>query len=124
MKTTKMILAATLIGVAAVSAQARGFFGISIGVAVPTPVVVVSAPVYVAPVPVVYAPAPVIVQPPCPGVGYVWNAGYWNAVGYNRVWVPGNWQYRPSHVAYGYGYSHGYNGNNRGYNYGGNGWHR
>jgi hypothetical protein len=27
--------------------------------------------------------------PPCPGVGYVWTAGYWNA----GVWVPGYWNF-------------------------------
>jgi len=32
---------------------------------------------------------PAYVQPPCPGPGYEWAAGYWNA-GY---WVPGRWNY-------------------------------
>ena len=36
------------------------------------------------------APAPVLVeQPPCPGPGYVWVAGYYAP---NRVWVPGFWR--------------------------------
>lgn len=102
MKTTKLILAATLIGAVAVSAQARGFFGISFGVSVPVPVVV-AAPVVVVPAPVYVAPAPAVVVagPVCPGSGYAWTAGYWNTVNYHRVWVPGNWQYRPTHVVYG-----------------------
>jgi hypothetical protein len=32
--------------------------------------------------------APVAYVPPCPGAGYVWVAGYWNA----GVWVPGFWR--------------------------------
>ncbi|MDR3739336.1 MAG: hypothetical protein P4L40_09990 [Terracidiphilus sp.] len=32
---------------------------------------------------------PAYVQPPCPGPGYQWAAGYWNA-GY---WIPGRWNY-------------------------------
>jgi hypothetical protein len=27
--------------------------------------------------------------PPCPGAGYAWVAGYWNA----GVWVPGYWNF-------------------------------
>jgi len=32
---------------------------------------------------------PAYAQPPCPGPGYEWAAGYWNS-GY---WVPGRWNY-------------------------------
>ena len=32
---------------------------------------------------------PAYAQPPCPGLGYEWAAGYWNA-GY---WVPGRWNF-------------------------------
>lgn len=32
---------------------------------------------------------PAYAQPPCPGPGYEWAAGYWNA-GY---WIPGRWNY-------------------------------
>jgi hypothetical protein len=102
MKTTKLILAVTLMSAVAVSAQARGFLGLSFGVSVPVPVVV-AAPVVVAPAPVYVMPAPpvVVATPVCPGPDYVWAAGYWNTVNYHRVWVPGNWQYRPAHVVYG-----------------------
>jgi hypothetical protein len=118
---TKMLLMAALVGAATVSAQAGVRFGFSIGLPLPAPVIVTApaAPVYVtAPAPVcvaptaVAAPAPTVVvqTPACPGVGYVWNAGYYTYAGYNRVWVPGCWQYRPSHVVYarGYGYDHGH----------------
>ena len=119
---TKMLLMAALVGAATVSAHAGVRFGFSIGLPLPVPVIVTApaAPVYVtapAPVcvaaPVVAAPAPVVVvqTPPCPGVGYVWNAGYYTYAGYNRVWVPGNWQYRPSHVVFARGYDHGYDHN-------------
>jgi hypothetical protein len=37
----------------------------------------------------VYVGAPVAYVPPCPGPGYAWVAGYWNA----GVWVPGYWNY-------------------------------
>jgi len=36
------------------------------------------------------APAPVaVVQPPCPGPGYLWVAGYYGPTG---IWVPGYWR--------------------------------
>jgi hypothetical protein len=35
----------------------------------------------------IYVGAPVAYVPPCPGPGYAWVAGYWNA----GVWVPGYW---------------------------------
>lgn len=41
-------------------------------------------------------PAPVYAQPPCPGAGYEWAAGYWNA-GY---WVPGRWNFVGVHGGY------------------------
>jgi len=96
---TKMLLLATLIGAAAMSANAGVRFGVSIGL--PLPVVVSPPVVYAAPV----APAPVTVvqtSPPCPGVGYVWVAGYWSYLPTGRVWVPGVWRYRPAQVVYGY----------------------
>lgn len=116
-----MLLMAALVGAATVSAHAGVRFGFSIGLPLPVPVIVTApaAPLYVtAPAPVyatpsvIVAPAPTIVvqTPPCPGVGYVWNAGYYTYAGYNRVYVPGNWQYRPSHVVYARSYdrSHGW----------------
>ena len=79
-------------GAAAMSANAGVNFGFSIGFPVP---VVVSPPVVYAP------PVAVVPTPPCPGVGYVWTAGYWAVYPTGRVWVPGAWQYRPAYVAYG-----------------------
>jgi hypothetical protein len=32
---------------------------------------------------------PVAYVPPCPGVGYVWVAGYYNG----GIWVPGFWRF-------------------------------
>lgn len=32
---------------------------------------------------------PAYVQPPCPGPGYEWMAGYWNG----GRWFPGRWNY-------------------------------
>jgi hypothetical protein len=37
----------------------------------------------------VFVGAPVAYVPPCPGPGYAWVAGYWNA----GAWVPGYWNY-------------------------------
>jgi len=37
----------------------------------------------------VFIGAPVAYVPPCPGPGYAWVAGYWNA----GVWVPGYWNF-------------------------------
>jgi hypothetical protein len=39
-----------------------------------------------------FGPRPAIVAavPPCPGVGYVWTAGYYDG----PVWVTGRWMYR------------------------------
>jgi len=108
---TKMLILAALIGAAAMSADAGVRFGFFFGL--PAPVVVSSPVVYTAPV----APAPVtVVQtvPPCPGVGYVWVAGYWSYVPTGRVWVPGAWQYRPGRVAYVTGW-HGADGHHYGY---------
>lgn len=36
-------------------------------------------------------PPRVEVRPPCPVVGHVWTAGYWNWVGGKHVWVAGRW---------------------------------
>jgi hypothetical protein len=38
----------------------------------------------------VRAPVVVAAVPACPGVGYVWSAGYYNG----PVFVPGRWMYR------------------------------
>jgi hypothetical protein len=123
MKTNKLILAAALIGTFSLSAAHAGVrFGFSIGLPSPAPVfvtapvtpvyVTVPAPVYVAPSVVVAPAAPVVVStPPCPGVGYVWTAGYYTYAGYNRVWVPGNWQYRPATVGYARGHDRGHDHN-------------
>jgi hypothetical protein len=70
MKTILRALALTGVlglGAAAAQAQPRVFVGVG-----------VRAPVVVAAV------------PPCPGVGYVWSAGYYNG----PVFVPGRWIYR------------------------------
>jgi hypothetical protein len=40
--------------------------------------------------------AAVVAVPPCPGVGYVWTAGYYNG----PVWVPGRWAYRGGYDRY------------------------
>jgi len=55
------------LGAAAAQAQPRVF----VGVGFRTPVVVAAVP-------------------PCPGVGYVWSAGYYNG----PVFFPGRWIYR------------------------------
>jgi hypothetical protein len=50
-------------------------------------------------------PAAVAYATPCPGPGYVWNAGYY--VG--PVWYPGRWVYRGYyHPYYGRPYYHPY----------------
>ncbi|WP_446742386.1 hypothetical protein [Silvibacterium acidisoli] len=84
--------------VAAKPADAQVRFGIAVGV-----------------------PAPVYADnyiPPCPGDGYFWTAGYYNA----GIWVPGRWArhdyYAPrgyygghyDHQFYGRGYDHGFEG--------------
>jgi hypothetical protein len=121
---TKVLLAATLIGAAALSAQAGVSFGFSLGL--PVPVVVAPAPVVVAPAPVVAVPAPVVVAPApavvvgatvCPGPGYIWAPGFWSVNSCGRVWVPGGWRFGGGHGAY-YGYGH------AGWSHGGYGWHR
>jgi hypothetical protein len=101
MKTVKLMLAVTAIGVATLSAQAGVHFGFSIGLPLPVPVFV-AAPV----APCVVPAAPVVVVQPCPSPDYVYAPGYYSYAGYNRVYVPGGWQYRPTHVAY--GHSHGW----------------
>jgi hypothetical protein len=115
MKTVKLMLAVTAIGVATLSAHAGVRFGFSVGLPLPVPVFVAApaAPVIVT-APVVCAPNMVMAAPVCPGPDYVWSAGYWRASGYNRVYVPGGWNYRPTHVVYAHGYDHGYD---RGYGY-------
>ncbi|MFZ0301289.1 MAG: hypothetical protein WAL75_01335 [Terracidiphilus sp.] len=41
---------------------------------------------------------PVAYVPPCPGPGYFWTAGYYNA----GVWVPGFWRFRGPGVGVGF----------------------
>ncbi|HEY3763100.1 MAG TPA: hypothetical protein VGN23_15245 [Verrucomicrobiae bacterium] len=118
---TKLLVVATLLGTAVMSANAGVYFGINIGlprtvvIASPapvyaTPVVVVQpAPVYAAPVVVATAPAAVVeTVPACPGVGYVWTPGYYTTA---HAWVGGSWDYRPAHFDHGRGYF----GHDRGY---------
>jgi len=93
-----MILMAALVGAAAMSANAGVRFGISIGL--PAPVVVSTPVIYATPI----TPAPVTVVetvPPCPGMDYVWEPGFWSYRATSRVWVPGSWSYRPTHAVYG-----------------------
>lgn len=105
---TKLLLTAVVLGAATLSASAGVSFHISVGLPLPVVVTAPAAPVIIAPppppvvvtAPVVAAPPVVVAAPPCPGPGYVWVAGYWRANGYNRVWVPGCWQYRPARVVY------------------------
>ena len=92
-----MLLIATLLGAAALTATAGVRFGVSIGF--PAPFVISTPVVYATSV----ASAPVTaVQtiPPCPGVGYVWTGGYWSNLPTGRVWVPGAWHYRSAYVTY------------------------
>ena len=49
----------------------------------------------------VYIGAPVAYVPPCPGPGYVWQAGY-ESEGY---WVPGRWAFVGYGDRGGYGYT-------------------
>ena len=91
-----MLLLAALVGAAAMSAQAGVRFGFSLPV-------VVTAPV---------APA-VLVEtvPACPGVNYVWVAGYWSHRPTGYAWVRGAWNYRPAHTGYDHAYAeHHYGG--------------
>ncbi len=49
----------------------------------------------------VYVGAPVAYEPPCPGPGYEWVAGYYSG----SYWVPGRWAYagvRGPVVSFGY----------------------
>lgn len=41
-------------------------------------------------------PLPVYVQPPIPGVGYLWVPGYWAWDGSEYYWVPGYWGMPPT----------------------------
>ncbi|HVU07080.1 MAG TPA: hypothetical protein VHG89_00895 [Verrucomicrobiae bacterium] len=112
---TKILLMAALLGAATLSANAGVRLSFSFGLPIPVivtapvapvavaapaaPVVVATAPVVTAPV---IAPTTVVSIPACPGPGYVWIPGYWSVNGYSRVWISGCWQYRPTHVVYGY----------------------
>ena len=100
---TKMILAAALLGTAALSANAGVRFGVSYSVPV-----VVTAPVVVVPT----CPAPAVrVErvPVCPGVDYVWAPGGWAWQSVHWVWTPGVWRYHPAH----YDWNRGHEGHRR-----------
>jgi hypothetical protein len=72
---TKMLVLATLVGAAAMSANAGVHWNISIGL--PSPVMVTQPVVVATPV---LLPPPVIVEniPACPSVDYVWAPGFWS----------------------------------------------
>ena len=94
---TKMILAAALLGTAALSANAGVRFGVSYSV----PVVVV---------PTCPAPAVRVERVPvCPGVDYVWAPGGWAWQSVRWVWTPGVWRYHPAH----YDWNRGHEGHRR-----------
>jgi len=98
---TKLLLTAALVSAATLSAQAGVRFGFSFGLPLPVPVVV-TAPVMpvVMTAPVVAGPSVVVTTPAYPAPAYVWAPGYWLVCGYNRMWVPGCWHYRPTHFVY------------------------
>jgi hypothetical protein len=98
---TKILLVATLIGLASMSARAGVHFGFSFGLPL-----VVSAPVYAAPAPVVVA-APVCAPVYAAAPGYVWYPGYWSVGIGGRAWVPGGWRYGHGYYGHGY-YGHGW----------------
>lgn len=98
---TKLLLMATLIGAATLSANAGVRLGFSFGLPLSVPVVV-TAPVVplVVTAPVVAPPSVVVTTPAYPAPVYVWAPGFWSVSGYSRVWVPGCWHYRPVHAVY------------------------
>jgi len=98
---TKLLLIAALIGAASLPAHAGVRFGFSLGLPLPVVVTAPVAPVVVA-APFVTAPPVVVTTPVYPAPGYV----YWSVCGYNRVWVPGCWHYRPAY--FGYAHPHGW----------------
>lgn len=101
-----MLLLAALVGAASMSAQAGVRFGFSLPL-------VVAAPVVVA-VPVAPAPAVIVeTAPACPGVNYVWTAGYWSCRPTGYTWVRGCWNYRPAHAVYGHAYAEHFYGGHR-----------
>ena len=94
-----MLLLATLVGMAAMSANAGVHFDFSIRLPFP---VVVSTPVVCA-TPVIPAPVTVVqTVPPCPGVDFVWAPGCWSYGATGRVWVPGAWRHHLAHVMFGH----------------------
>jgi len=102
---TKLLLMVALIGAASLPAHAGVRFGFSFGLPLPVPIVVTApvTPVFVA-APVVTMQPVVVTTPVYPVPGYVLTPGYWSACGYNRVWVPGCWHYRPAHFVYAHPY--------------------
>ena len=98
-----MLLLAALVSAASMSAQA----GVRFGFSLPLPVV------FTAPVVVATPSAVVETAPACPGVNYVWSAGYWSCRPAGYVGVPGFWNYRPAHVVYGRYYTDRFHGGHR-----------
>jgi hypothetical protein len=98
---TKILVLATLVGAAALSANAGVSFNFSFGLPA---AVVVSQPVVVAqPVP---PPLPVVVEtvPVCPSVDYVWVGGCWSYRPTGYVWTHGSWCQRSYHGDHGHFY--------------------
>jgi hypothetical protein len=66
-------------------------------------------------------PPPAYVQPPCPGAGYDWVAGYWYPQGPRFYWRSGYWR-APAYFGYrggpGYGRGYGWSGGYYGGRYG------
>ena len=101
MKKIIAILGVTVVGLAAVNANAGVHVGINFGLPIPAPVVVAPPPVYVqSPM-----PAPIVESAPvCPTPGYIWVGGIWGWCDNQWVWTRGHWgppAYRGRHVHWG-----------------------
>lgn len=105
---TKMLVLASLIGVAALSAKAG--VGINVSIGLPLPVIVSQPVVVAAPCPPPAPPVVVETVPACSSPDYVWIGGYWSYRPTGYVWVHGGWNYRPAHVMRGHYYGGGYGG--------------
>src|SRR6516162_10997197 len=76
-KFSRQLLVTALLATAApLGAQAAVAIGVSINIAPPV--------------------LPVYVQPPMPGVGYIWTPGYWAWGDEGYYWVPGTWVLAPA----------------------------
>ena len=75
-KTLLRLLATALLGGAPLASLAGVVVGVSINIAPPA--------------------LPVYVQPPCPGIGYIWTPGYWAWGTDDYYWVPGTWVLAPA----------------------------